>query len=125
MMEGKGDVIQGGTIRVAIQVKLARLRVWVDKGRHWSGADRLVLWALSTRPRTATELAHEGGIPARLINEIILRLMRFCWVELAAAPKGAAFRATRAGREVVEEFETLPPVTKRTARRISFVLEPF
>ena len=33
-------------VRVAVPVKLARLRVWVDKGRHWSGVDRLVLWAL-------------------------------------------------------------------------------
>ena len=116
---------KGGTVRVAVPVKLARLRVWIDKGRHWSGADRLVLWALSVRPRTATELAQEARIPARLVNEIVLRLMRFGWVELAAAPKGAAFRATRAGREAVEELETLPPVTKRAARRISFVMEPF
>jgi len=30
-------------VRVAVPVKLARLRVWVDKGRHWSGVDRLIL----------------------------------------------------------------------------------
>lgn len=111
--------------RVAVPVQLARLRVWVDKGRHWSGADRLVLWALSVQSRTATELARDACIPARLINEIILRMMRCGWVELAASPKGAAFRATRVGRDAVETFEILPPVTRRAARRISFVMEPF
>jgi hypothetical protein len=112
-------------VRVAVPVKLARLSVWVDKGRHWSGVDRLVLWALAVQPRTAGELAVVARIPARLITEIVLRMMRFGWIEFAAAPKGAAFRATEAGREVVETFETLPPVTRRTPRRISFAMEPF
>lgn len=112
-------------VRVAVPVKLARLRVWVDKGRHWSGVDRLILWALAVEPCTSGELAKVARIPARLINEIILRMMRFGWVELAAAPKGASFRATEAGREVVETFETLPPVTRRIARRITFAMEPF
>lgn len=112
-------------VRVAVPVKLARLRVWVDKGRHWSGVDRLILWALAVEPSTAGELAKVARIPARLITEIILRMMRFGWVELAAAPNGASFRATEAGREVVETFETLPPVTRRVARRISFAMEPF
>jgi cardiolipin synthase len=112
-------------VRVAVPVELARLRVWVDKGRHWSGVDRLVLWALAEQPRTAGELAVVARIPARLITEMVLRMMRFGWIELAAAPKGASFRATDAGREVLETFETLPPVTRRTPRRISFVMEPF
>ena len=112
-------------VRVAVPVKLARLRVWVDKGRHRSGVDRLILWALAVEPSTAGELAKVARIPARLITEIILRMMRFGWVELAAAPKGASFRATEAGREVVETFETLPPVTRRMPRRITFAMEPF
>jgi phosphatidylserine/phosphatidylglycerophosphate/cardiolipin synthase-like enzyme len=112
-------------VRVAVPVKLARLRVWVDKGRHWSGVDRLILWALAAEPCTAGELAKVARLPARLITEMILRMMRFGWVELATAPKGASFRATEAGREVVETFETLPPVTRRVPRRISFVMEPF
>ena len=112
-------------VRVAVPVKLARLRVWVDKGRHWSGVDRLILWALAVEPSTASELAKTARIPARLITEIILRMMRFGWVELAAAQRGASFRATEAGREVVETFETLPPVTRRVARRVSFSMEPF
>ena len=112
-------------VRVAVPVRLVRLRAWIDKGRHWSSVDRLFLWALSVQPRTAEELARDACIPARLINEIILRMMRFGWVELTATSKGAAFRATAAGREAVETFETLPPVTKRVVRRISFVVEPF
>lgn len=122
-----GSEIMSGrhAVRVAVPVKLARLRVWVDKGRHWSGVDRLILWALAVEPSTAGELAKVACIPARLITEIILRMMRFGWVELAAARKGASFRATEAGREVVETFETLPPVTRRVPRRISFTMEPF
>lgn len=112
------------TIRVAVPVKLARLRVWVDKGRHWSAADKLVLWALAKKPRSSAELASEAGIPARLVTEIILRMMRFGWIEFMADTSGAAFRATEAGREVIETFETLPPMTRRLSRRISFVLEP-
>lgn len=69
-------------VRVAVPVKLARLRVWVDKGRHWSGVDRLILWALAVEPSTAGELAKVARIPARLITEIILRMMRFGWVNL-------------------------------------------
>lgn len=112
-------------IRVAVPVKVARLRVWVDKGRHWSGVDRLVLWALATKPSTASDLAKSACIPARLVTEIVLRMMRFGWIELAAASTGASFRATEAGREVVEAFETLPPVTQRVSRRVSFAMEPF
>ena len=68
-------------VRVAVPVKLARLRVWVDKGRHWSGVDRLILWALAVEPCTSSELAKVARILARLITEIILRMMRFGWVE--------------------------------------------
>ena len=113
-----------GAIRVAIPVKLARLKARVEKGRHWSGADKLVLWALSQRPRSASELAAEAEMPARLITEIVLRMMRFGWIEFAADSAGSAFRATEAGREVIETFETLPPMTRPTSRRVSFVLEP-
>ena len=111
-------------IRVAVPVKLARLKVWVDKGRHWSAVDKLILWSLVHQPRSAAELADEADIPARLIIEIILRMMRFGWFEFAAAPNGASFRATDAGRQVIETFETLPPMTRRTSRRVSFVMEP-
>jgi cardiolipin synthase A/B len=112
-------------VRVAVPVKLARLRVWIDKGRHWSSVDRLVLWALAQEPYAAGDLSKAAHIPARLVAEIVLRMMRFGWVELAATSKGALFRATAVGREVVETFETLPPVTRRVPRRISFALEPF
>jgi phosphatidylserine/phosphatidylglycerophosphate/cardiolipin synthase-like enzyme len=99
--------------------------VWVDKGRHWNSVDRLILWALAKEPHAASDLSKAAHIPARLISEIVLRMMRFGWVEFAATSKGALFRATAVGREVVETFETLPPVTRRVPRRISFALEPF
>lgn len=111
-------------IRVAVPVKLARLKVWVDKGRYWSAVDKLILWALAQKSRSAAELSVQAGIPARLITEIILRMMRFGWIEFSAGPSGSSFRATEAGREAIETFETLPPMTRRTSRRVSFVLEP-
>ena len=55
---------------------------------------------LPSNPARPASLRRLQRIPARLITEIILRMMRFGWVELAAAPKGASFRATEAGREV-------------------------
>jgi cardiolipin synthase A/B len=89
------------TVRVAIPMKLARLRAWVDKGRYWSAIDRLILWALLERPQTSQQLSTKANLPRRLINEIILRLMRVGWVELAATPSGVAFRGTAAGEEAV------------------------
>lgn len=115
----------GHVTRVAVPVKLARLRVWVDKGRRWSSVDRLILWALSQQPCSMSELADAADIPARLIAEMVLRMMRFRWVELAATSKGALFRATSVGREVVETYETLPPIPRQISRRVSFALEPF
>lgn len=113
------------TIRVAVPIRLARMRVWVDKGNDWSAVDRLVLWALTTKPRTSIDLSHEALVPARLLNGIILRLMRAGWVELAATTNTVAFRATKTGREALEEAETLPIVPRRVSRRLTFAIEPF
>jgi cardiolipin synthase A/B len=113
------------TIRVAIPVKLARLRVWVEKGRRWSAVDRLVLWSLSETPRTARSLAEIAGLPHRLVNEMIVRMMHFGWIELVATPTGAAFQATAVGAQAISEFDDLPRVTRQSGRRISFLIEPF
>jgi phosphatidylserine/phosphatidylglycerophosphate/cardiolipin synthase-like enzyme len=113
------------TVRVAIPVRVARLRVWVDKGRQWSPVDQVVLWALAEQARTTRKLAEDACLPPRLVNEIILRMMRAGWVELAATPRGVSFRATPAGREAVNEFELLPVITRPVARRLSFIIEPF
>jgi len=112
-------------VRVAVPVKLARFRVWVDKGRHWSAVDRLILWALAQSPRTASDLGALACIPTRIVTEVILRMMRFGWVELAATQGAVLFRATETGRDAIETFETLPPVIRRVPRRISFTMEPF
>jgi cardiolipin synthase len=112
-------------VRVAVPVKVARLRMWVDKGNDWSAVDRLILWALTEKAQNSQDLAQVAKIPARLLNGIILRLMHAGWVELAATPKGVGFRATEAGREAVEAFEILPVVFRNLPRRLSFVVEPF
>ena len=113
------------TNRIVVPVKVARLRVHVEKGRHWTAVDQLVLWALAARPRNSETLSAELMIPRRVVNEIILNLMRAGWVELAATPNGLAFRATEDGQEVFREFDTLPAVTRPVSRPLSFVIEPF
>jgi cardiolipin synthase len=113
------------TCRVAVPVKLARLRVRIEKGRHWTAVDHLILWALAANPRTSQTIAGELGVPARLVNEIVLNLMRAGWVELAATPGGLAFRATDDGASAVRDFDSLPEVTRPVSRPLSFLIEPF
>jgi cardiolipin synthase len=113
------------TVRVAVPIRVARLRVWVEKGRQWNSVDRLILWALSEQSWTSHRLGEEACLPQRLVNEVILRLMRAGWVELAANPRGVSFRATEAGREAIAEFDYLPVITKQVSRRLFFVIEPF
>jgi cardiolipin synthase A/B len=113
------------TVRVAVPLRIARMRVWVDKGNDWSAVDRLILWALTREPRTSIDLAETTHVPARLINSIILRLMHAGWVELAAGSSGAGFRASELGREALEYGDVLPVVPRRTSRRLTFTIEPF
>lgn len=54
------------TVRVAVPLRIARMRVWVDKGNDWSAVDRLILWALTREPRTSIDLAEITNVPARL-----------------------------------------------------------
>jgi cardiolipin synthase A/B len=86
------------TVRVAVPLRIARMRVWVDKGNDWSAVDRLILWALTERPRTSVDLAETTHVPARLINSIILRLMHAGWVELAAGSGDAGFARPNWGK---------------------------
>ncbi len=113
------------TSRVAVPVKVARLRVHVEKGRHWTPVDHMVLWALAERPRNSETLSQQMDVPRRIVNEIILNLMRAGWVELSATPGGLAFQATEDGAEVLREFDTLPAITRPVSRPLSFVIEPF
>jgi cardiolipin synthase len=113
------------TSRVAVPVKVARLRVHLEKGRHWTAVDHLVLWALASKARDSEHLSSEMEIPRRVVNEIILNLMRAGWVELAASPSELAFRATENGEEVLREFDTLPAITRPVSRPLSVVIEPF
>jgi phosphatidylserine/phosphatidylglycerophosphate/cardiolipin synthase-like enzyme len=113
------------TVRVAVPVRAARLRVWVDKGNDWSAVDRLVLWALSVKPRNSKELADVAKVPARLLNGLILRLMRAGWVELATNSEGAAFRTSAAGNDALANAEALPSVPRPGSRLLSFCVEPF
>lgn len=113
------------TVRVAIPLRVARMRVWVDKGNDWSAFDRLILWALAKEPRTSVDLSETSHVPPRLINSTVLRLMHAGWVELAAGSAGVGFRATDLGQEALEYGDMLPIVPRRTSRRLTFTVEPF
>jgi cardiolipin synthase A/B len=110
------------TVRVAIPVFLARLRVVVDVGIHWNALDRLLLWALRQAPRTATALANEVDLPPRLVNEMVFKLMRFGWVEMA--PDGLAFRATVAGDRALHVPDGLPSIAWPDRRTVRAIIEP-
>ena len=111
------------TVRVAVPVVSARIRVHVDVGIHWSPVDRLILWALSQTPRTATQLAKEANLPPRLVNDIIAKLMLFGWTEVA--PDRFAFRATTAGTRVLHVPDGLPSLADPQSRIVRATFEPF
>lgn len=113
------------TLTVAVPVKLARLRVWVDKSRRWNAVDRLMLWAIAEKPRTPSELAMLSSASVRLVNQIILRLLQVGWAELMAQEDGAVFHATNSGREALNQFDMLPAVPRFAPRNLNFIIEPF
>ena len=110
------------TVRVVIPVWLARLRVVVDSGIHWSPVDRLLLWALEQEPRTPTALAEAAVLPPRLVNEIVFKLMRFGWAELV--PDGRAVRPTMAGLRALHVPDGLPSIAWPDERSVRAVIEP-
>jgi cardiolipin synthase len=109
-------------VRVAFPVLFGTLRLHLDKGRQWSVVEHLLLHALCQKPQTAAELAVEGNLPARLVIEVVVRLMHSTWVELVVTGGQIGFRATALGRNVVKQ-DTLPAVTHRISRKASFAID--
>lgn len=109
-------------VRVAVPVLRGKRRFHFDKGRPWSVVEHAVLAALVDRPRRASELAAESGLPRRLVVELLVRLMRAGWVELAQQGDGVIFSASARGTAAAREDE-LPIVHKRMSRYRSFVID--
>lgn len=110
------------TIRVAVPVILARMRVVVDQGIHWNPIDWMLLWALQKAPSTPSALAAEIDLPRRMVSDMIWKLMRFGWVEMTV--DGTAFRATMAGIRALHVPEGLPPIAWPDQRTVRAVIEP-
>ena len=110
------------TVWIAVPVTLARLQAVVDAGIHWNALDRLVLWALKEQPQYAADLAAQLSLPARLLNEIVVKLMRFGWAEMQ--PDTLAFRASLAGQRVLHVEGGLPSLEREEPRGVRVVIEP-
>lgn len=109
-------------VRVAVPVLRGKRRFHFDKGRPWSVVEHAVLAALVDKPRRASELAAESGLPRRLVVELLVRLMRAGWVELAQQGDGVIFSASARGTAAAREDE-LPIVHKRMSRYRSFAVD--
>jgi sugar-specific transcriptional regulator TrmB len=109
-------------VRVAVPVLRGKRRFHFDKGRPWSVVEHAVLAALVDKPRRASELAAESGLPRRLVVELLVRLMRAGWVELAQQGDGVIFSASARGMAAAREDE-LPIVHKRMSRYRSFAVD--
>lgn len=107
---------------VAIPIQFASVRISVDKGRHWSVVEHLLLHAVCSEPRPAAKLAEVSDLPLRLVIEAMINLMRVGWVELQVVEGEFAFTATAGGRKVVER-DALPPITNPLSRNTKFAIE--
>lgn len=107
---------------VAIPIQFGSLRISVDKGRHWSVVEHLLLHAVCEEPRTAAKLAKDANLPLRLVIEAMINLMRVGWVELRVVDGEFAFIGTSGGRAVVDR-DALPPITNPLSRGTKFAIE--
>ncbi len=108
---------------IAIPAFRLSCMVGIDKGRAWSVVDEVMLWANARESRTISDLSKASGLPHQVVVASLARLMRFRLVEVTVDQKGASFRASAYGREIVESGRTLPFFPKREKKRVSFVVE--
>ena len=68
------------TTRVAIPIFFSTVRLHLDKGRRWSVAEHLLLFALKDGESSAKALAERSSLPPRMVLEALINLMRVGWV---------------------------------------------
>lgn len=110
------------TVQVVVPVLRGRTVFVVDRGRHWSVIEHLLLEALVKKDWTAGDLAQFACIPRRVVVEAIIRLMRAGWVELLSEKGSTVFRATARGRAVAPNFE-LPKVPELKKRPTNYIID--
>lgn len=110
------------SVIVAIPLRFATVKLYVDKGRKWNAVEHLILYSLTSSPQSATEVVACSNLPWRLVVEVMSRLMRVGWVEIVNRKDDIAFKITNSGKSVVSN-DTLPAVTRQTSKRSSFVID--
>lgn len=110
------------TTRVLLPVLKGKISFVVDRGRHWSVIEHLILDALARGDWTTDDLASQGNMPRRVVIEAIVRLMRAGWVELAIDSSSVRFRATSFGTAAASNVE-LPRVTDLRRRPTNYILD--
>jgi phosphatidylserine/phosphatidylglycerophosphate/cardiolipin synthase-like enzyme len=110
-------------VRVAIPVLRGKRKFHLDKGRAWSVVEHMLLLAVVEKAMTTAEIAEAGGgLPRRLVIEVMIRLMRAGWVELSESADGTKFKASAAGKSAASLNE-LPSTPKRMSRWMVFVVD--
>lgn len=109
-------------VQVVVPVLRGRTVFVVDRGRHWSIVEHLLLEALCKKGWKASELAQAAGIPRRVVVEAIIRLMRAGWVELNFDKDSTIFRATARGSAVAPNVE-LPKVPELRKRPTNYIVD--
>ncbi|APA88973.1 hypothetical protein BJG93_27275 [Paraburkholderia sprentiae WSM5005] len=107
--------------KVFLPVLKGKISFVVDKGRHWSIVEHLLLDALVKREWSTNGLAEHGRLPRRVVIEALVRLMRAGWVELSVAAE-VNFRATEIGKVAVSHSE-LPKLPDLQKRPTNYVLD--
>jgi cardiolipin synthase A/B len=110
-------------VLVALPIVRFACRVAIEKGRSWSVADELLLWAATRDAMTIGTLSTESGLPHQVVVSSLSRLMRFRLVEAQIGDGRALFRASGLGANIVRSGQPIPYFPTRSSRRLSFVVE--
>lgn len=94
----------------------------VASGRRWSVLEHMLLAELAREQRAVVELAALANLPARMIVEALIALLRANWIEVRADQSGIRFAATPVGQRRITEGE-LPIHARRDIRWTSLCFE--
>lgn len=108
--------------RVAIPIIYSTVRLHLEKGRRWSVAEHLLLYALSEKESTAEELAQQSSLHPRMVLQALVNLMRVGWVEILVSGDRVRFAITQGGRVYVGK-EELPVVTEPMTKVMKFAVD--
>lgn len=109
-------------VLIGIPVIKDTRKVHVEKGRRWSVFEHAVLEALARKDYALEDLEAFANMRARVVIEIVIRLMRAGWVEVIPVKGRTLFRATAYGR-LNATLDELPPVTNIFPRHLSYAVD--